>query len=155
MGSATLGATREFGLRAHGTTKPVTNRVRSEGTTGRALAYAAGINGAQMTVGLCTAACKTAGYTLAGVEYSGECCKWLAKHSTLNWESSMLTRKRGNADCGNTIANGATIAADNGCTMLCNGNSSEICGGPSRLNVYDFNKPAASASSSSTRASTS
>lgn len=29
-----------------------------------------------MTVALCTAACKTAGYTLAGVEYSGECCKW-------------------------------------------------------------------------------
>jgi len=39
--------------------------------------------------------------------------------------------------------------------MLCNGNSSEICGGPSRLNVYDFNKPAVSSTSSNTRVSTS
>ena len=30
---------------------------------------------AAMTVDLCTAACQTQGYTLAGIEYSGECCK--------------------------------------------------------------------------------
>lgn len=54
----------------------VANSLKSEGTTGRALTYGVGtIPGAQMTVALCTAACKTAGYTLAGVEYSGECCK--------------------------------------------------------------------------------
>ena len=28
-----------------------------------------------MTVALCTSACHAAGYVLAGVEYSGECCK--------------------------------------------------------------------------------
>ena len=28
-----------------------------------------------MTVELCEATCKSAGYTLAGLEYSGECCK--------------------------------------------------------------------------------
>jgi glucan 1,3-beta-glucosidase len=28
-----------------------------------------------MTIELCEATCKSAGYTLAGVEYSGECCK--------------------------------------------------------------------------------
>ena len=28
-----------------------------------------------MTVDLCTAACHTVGYNLAGVEYSQECCK--------------------------------------------------------------------------------
>jgi hypothetical protein len=30
-----------------------------------------------MTVDLCLSACQTAGYPLAGVEYSGECCKLL------------------------------------------------------------------------------
>jgi len=48
----------------------------SEGTTGRALTEGVGsIPGAEMTVAKCTAACKTAGFILAGVEYSGECCK--------------------------------------------------------------------------------
>jgi glucan 1,3-beta-glucosidase len=28
-----------------------------------------------MTIELCEATCKSAGYALAGVEYSGECCK--------------------------------------------------------------------------------
>jgi glucan 1,3-beta-glucosidase len=31
-----------------------------------------------MTVELCEATCKAAGYVLAGVEYSGECCKCLS-----------------------------------------------------------------------------
>ncbi|KAL1835210.1 hypothetical protein VTK73DRAFT_6001 [Phialemonium thermophilum] len=66
-----------------------------------------------MTVAKCTAACQASGYILAGVEYGGECY------------------------CGNTIANGGKPASS-GCDMTCNGNQSEICGGPSRLNVYDF-----------------
>ena len=41
------------------------------------------------------------------------------------------------ADCGNTIANGGAIATS-GCNMVCNGNSSEFCGGGNRLNVYDY-----------------
>lgn len=40
-------------------------------------------------------------------------------------------------DCGNTIANGGAPASD-GCNMLCNGNSTEYCGGPNRLNLYNF-----------------
>ena len=47
----------------------------SEGTTGRTLTYGAAIVGAS-TVDKCTAACHTAGYILAGVEYGGECCTW-------------------------------------------------------------------------------
>ncbi|PNY24742.1 fungistatic metabolite [Tolypocladium capitatum] len=84
----------------------------SEGTTGRALTQ--GINtipGAQMTVAGCTAACKAAGYALAGVEYAGECY------------------------CGSTISNGGKPAA-RGCDMPCNGNGSEFCGGGGHLNVY-------------------
>jgi hypothetical protein len=85
----------------------------AEGTTGRALTYAAGGVTAEMTVDKCTAACRAANYILAGVEYGGECF------------------------CGNTIANGGAPATS-GCSMLCNGNSSEICGGPDRLNVYNY-----------------
>lgn len=69
-----------------------------------------------MTVALCTQACQTEGYVLAGVEYSGECY------------------------CGNTASNGGGPAPDglSGCNMACNGNSSEYCGGPNRLDVYGY-----------------
>ncbi|GKT55210.1 wsc domain-containing protein [Colletotrichum tofieldiae] len=86
----------------------------AEGTTGRTLTYGVGsIPGAEMTVAKCTAACASANFILAGIEYSGECY------------------------CGNSFANGGAPAVD-GCNMICNGNSSEYCGGPNRLNVYDF-----------------
>lgn len=49
----------------------------SEGTTGRALTFQLGsVPNAQMTVAACTSGCKAAGYTFAGVEFGGECCKW-------------------------------------------------------------------------------
>lgn len=71
--------------------------------------------GAQnMTVANCAAACGANGYTISGVEYSGECF------------------------CGNSFSNGGGPAPDGltGCSMTCNGNSSEFCGGPNRLDVY-------------------
>nr|XP_036580691.1 WSC domain-containing protein [Colletotrichum truncatum]KAF6788686.1 WSC domain-containing protein [Colletotrichum truncatum] len=85
----------------------------SEGTTGRALEYGVHNINDGMTVAKCTSACEKAGYILAGLEYSGECY------------------------CGNKPANGGLPAVD-GCNMLCSGNASEYCGGPNRLNVYDF-----------------
>jgi hypothetical protein len=51
----------------------------AEGTTGRALTYGAGLSGSDLTVEKCTAACHAANYILAGVEYGGECCKWLKR----------------------------------------------------------------------------
>ena len=41
-------------------------------------------------------------------------------------------------DCGNTILGGNGPAQDglSGCNMLCSGNSSEFCGGPYRLDMY-------------------
>lgn len=85
----------------------------SEGTTGRTLTH--GVSGAvvpeaQMTVDRCTAACASAGFSLAGVEYGSECF------------------------CGHVISNGGAPAT--GCNMVCNGNSSEFCGAGGRLNVY-------------------
>ncbi|KAH8807678.1 hypothetical protein F5884DRAFT_673669, partial [Xylogone sp. PMI_703] len=112
-----------------GTTGPMTNMgpdgnwtfagCYTEGTAGRALPNGVTVpgGGSNMTVSLCTQACQTAGFHLAGVEYAGECY------------------------CGNSIQNGATLAPDglSGCSMQCNGNLSEFCGGPNRIDVYDFN----------------
>ena len=41
-------------------------------------------------------------------------------------------------DCGTALNAAATLANDTDCSMTCNGNSSEICGGPNRLNVYNY-----------------
>jgi hypothetical protein len=48
-----------------------------EGTTGRTLTIGATTIGAaaNLTVANCLSACQASGYNLAGVEYSGECCK--------------------------------------------------------------------------------
>ncbi|KAI1344989.1 putative glyoxal oxidase [Xylariaceae sp. FL0016] len=86
----------------------------SEGDGGRALSYGAAVPAAEMSALKCTAACQAAGYILAGTEYGGECY------------------------CGDTIGFNATTAPD-GCDMKCNGNSSEVCGGSNRINIYDFN----------------
>lgn len=40
-------------------------------------------------------------------------------------------------DCDNQIQNGG-VPASSGCDMQCNGNQTEVCGGASRLNVYDY-----------------
>ena len=79
-----------------------------------------------LTVALCTTACKNSGYTYAGVEYAGECY------------------------CGNAIANGGPAPDGfSGCNMLCNGNSSEYCGGPNRLDMYKLGAAAASSTATS------
>ncbi|KAF4830329.1 WSC domain-containing protein [Colletotrichum tropicale] len=106
----------------------------SEGTGGRALTNGVGVTGA-MTVAKCTAACQNLGFILAGVEYAGECY------------------------CGNSPANGGASVVD-GCNMVCNGNSSEYCGGPNRLNVYDYKHsylplPSSTSSAAPTSSSTS
>lgn len=67
-----------------------------------------------MTVALCTAACKAQSYSYAGLEYAAECY------------------------CGNSIGgtNGPAPDGLKGCNMPCNGNASEYCGGPNRLDMY-------------------
>ena len=80
-----------------------------------------------MTVALCTSACKSGGYTYAGVEYSGECY------------------------CGNSITAPGAPATD-GCNMLCNGNQTEYCGGPNRLDLYKAGAAAATTTAAATTA---
>jgi hypothetical protein len=49
-----------------------------EGTNGRALTTPASVTGGAgaMTVALCIQACKSAGFSMAGLEYASECCKF-------------------------------------------------------------------------------
>ena len=69
-----------------------------------------------MTIENCQTACHAAKYTLAGVEYSAECY------------------------CDNQFENGGGPAPDGNaqCNMACNGNPSETCGGPNRLDVFSY-----------------
>ena len=76
-----------------------------------------------MTVELCEISCKNAGYTFSGVEYGGECY------------------------CDNSINNYGAPASD-GCTMACHGNAAQTCGGPDRVNIYQFITFTASTTSS-------
>jgi WSC domain len=91
---------------------------------------------AAMTVELCLAACQAAGYVLAGVEYAQECY------------------------CDNAFKNGGGPAPDGNalCDMACNGNPAETCGGPDRLDAYQFNSsgdpPATTTQSSGAATST-
>ncbi|KID80411.1 uncharacterized protein G6M90_00g009650 [Metarhizium brunneum] len=82
----------------------------TEATDGRALTN--GVGTEKKTVKDCVDGCKAVNYIYAGVEYGGEC-----------W-------------CGNEFTAGAVPAPDKDCSMTCNDNSTEYCGGPSRLNVY-------------------
>ncbi|KAK3673066.1 hypothetical protein LTR78_007177 [Recurvomyces mirabilis] len=67
-----------------------------------------------LTVQLCVDTCGSAGYTLAGVEYSGECY------------------------CGNSTSTGAVAEDQSACNMPCYGNGSEYCGGANAINLYSF-----------------
>jgi len=86
-----------------------------------------------MSVELCEATCIAAGYVLAGVEYSGECCKY-----------TQLLLVRGNTNhflgCDNQLENGGGPAPDGNaeCTMTCSGAPQETCGGPDRLDLYSY-----------------
>ncbi|TDZ19370.1 putative fungistatic metabolite [Colletotrichum orbiculare MAFF 240422] len=84
------------------------------------------------TVANCIGACSGRANTYAGLEYGGEC-----------W-------------CGNVLAEGSVPAEASECSMPCSGNSSEYCGGPSRLNLYklDGDLPAPTTTSSAAATTT-
>lgn len=80
----------------------------SEVQNGRALSDNA-TTGAKMTVESCATYCS--GYTYMATEYGAECY------------------------CGNKIDSTSTLQTS-GCSMACAGDGTEICGGPSRLSMY-------------------
>ncbi|KAF9448413.1 copper radical oxidase [Macrolepiota fuliginosa MF-IS2] len=79
----------------------------------RSLANAMNTNG-PVDIETCTTACFNAGFHLSGTEFAGECY------------------------CDNALNAVSTKAADTDCNMVCVGNNTEFCGGPNRLNVYNY-----------------
>ncbi|KAF2625525.1 WSC-domain-containing protein [Macroventuria anomochaeta] len=86
-----------------------------DGVGGRSLPQGSAVQG-QMTNEKCRDACRAAGFVLAGTDYSGECY------------------------CGNTLVAGDAPAPDREarCNMSCNGNQTEICGGPNRISLFRY-----------------
>ncbi|CAG8980407.1 hypothetical protein HYALB_00003972 [Hymenoscyphus albidus] len=85
----------------------------TEGTSGRSLVWRQDqVPSGSMTVKKCLSACKVGGYDFAGVEYAQECY------------------------CGVVLGNGTVPAPASECSMNCTGDSTESCGGPSRLNLF-------------------
>ena len=83
----------------------------SDQVSNRALPHQVTVNG-DMTIEKCTSKCSQEGYPLSGLEFSSECF------------------------CGTAIS---SPKVDDGCTMSCSGDSTEICGGSDRLSVYKHN----------------
>ncbi|KAH7419627.1 WSC domain-containing protein [Cadophora sp. MPI-SDFR-AT-0126] len=82
-----------------------------------------------MTIENCQTACFSSGLTYAGLEAKSQC-----------W-------------CGDYVANELANSTD--CNMPCAGNSTQICGGVGRINVYKGVIPSSSTSSSTISTSTS
>ncbi|KAG9944983.1 WSC domain-containing protein, partial [Aureobasidium melanogenum] len=95
----------------------------TEATNGRALA---GLSkaGAFISVDACASYCSA--YTYFGVEYGSECY------------------------CGNTIQAGSGPITDGRCKMPCAANSTQICGGPNGLNMYQKSTSSSTSASIST-----
>ncbi|KAJ8111688.1 hypothetical protein OPT61_g5771 [Boeremia exigua] len=105
-----------------------------DGAGGRSLPNGVGVQG-QMTNEKCRDTCRAAGFVLAGTEYAGECY------------------------CGNKLVAGGAPAPDGEaqCNMACNGNQTEICGGPNRLSLWRFylgNEPPPSSTTVSSSSAT-
>jgi hypothetical protein len=81
---------------------------RIDGLNPRSLSLAATTDPA-MTGAKCISFCGSKGYNVAGTEYSNQCY------------------------CGTVLP---SLAQESDCNMPCSGSSSEACGGPARLTVY-------------------
>ncbi|TFK24665.1 WSC-domain-containing protein [Coprinopsis marcescibilis] len=68
-----------------------------------------------MTIEKCIEICEAADYNLAGVEYG---------------------------HCDSVVQSPGTQVEDEECTMPCAGDPTQLCGGPSRINVFDSGNPA-------------
>lgn len=86
----------------------------SDNVDGRALTAGPMVLDAPNTIEVCTQKCFDSGFPFSGTEFAGECY------------------------CGNEIGNGGAPAAATDCNMVCTGNPLEFCGGPNRLNVYNY-----------------
>ena len=104
-----------------------------DNVSGRALSNGAAIPGGTtaMTNEACQTACLAAGFSIAGTEHAGECCKdfSLLQNSLLKF--LMIS------GCSNAIVNGGGPAPEL-CNMACKRDNTETYGGPNGLDVYQY-----------------
>jgi hypothetical protein len=81
--TASLAAIRKSSPQLDTANLRLTDSHRREGVNGRALPNGVAVTGGKATVALCVAACKAAGFSMAGIEYANECCKF-DKNSEMN-----------------------------------------------------------------------
>lgn len=86
----------------------------TEATDSRALTGRTASSGTAMTVESCGSFCLYSGFLLFGMEYSSECY------------------------CGSELQPGSVIMPEADCQMPCSGDAAELCGGPSRLSLYEW-----------------
>lgn len=72
-----------------------------------------------LTVESCVASCHSQNFTLAGMEFGVQCCKF----SCPPLAGFILTLFVVGTVCGNTLIDGATIGDESTCNMACGGNS--------------------------------
>lgn len=112
----------------------------TDNVSGRALPNGEAVHGgtAVLTNELCQSTCLAAGFSIAGTEYGGECCKLIFKMKLTPIDDNHFS------GCGNSILNGGGPAPNGNvsCDMACNGNSAETCGGSNRLDVYQYSSSA-------------
>ncbi|KAF7352419.1 hypothetical protein MVEN_01206400 [Mycena venus] len=83
----------------------------SDSVTSRQLPNPQTISGG-VTVESCTSACKAKGFSVAGLEFGQECM------------------------CGSSLPT-SSLLSDSDCSTACAANTTEFCGGPSKLTVYE------------------
>jgi len=88
-------------------------------------------NNANNTIEGCVASCASKQHTYAGIEYGGQCY------------------------CGDSALSSSLLVPDSDCSMKCNGDPTEFCGGSWRLQVYNTSSFAPIVSSSAKSSSTS
>lgn len=87
-----------------------------DGVSGRILSYQAP-DSQTLTQQSCALLCSNAGYTVSGTEYASQCF------------------------CGNGIQNGGVVTASTDCNTACSGDSTETCGGGSRMTIVSKGVP--------------
>lgn len=104
--------------------------------------YRDGVNGAPrslqhqlsvtggMSVETCTAACKAAGFVLAGLEFGQECCK-LSLSSIIPYNGSDKF-----SGCDSYFPS-PVLVPDTDCNLVCTGDNTELCGAGNRLAIYE------------------
>ncbi|KAJ7054246.1 hypothetical protein C8F01DRAFT_1164527 [Mycena amicta] len=99
----------------------------TDSVNARTLNNGISFSSASLTIVSCQSACGTAGWTYAGVEYSVH---------VACFKSSLLTTVKQECWCSSALSSPGAKASSEDCNMAGTGASSQVCGGSSRVFIY-------------------